>query len=210
MSGLGWRLRSTGFGKVAILASIVSCAAAGLEAQAVDLSFPYPTAEVCQKKEEVVKEVRGRYKQEYESGSAFSALFWKSKERDMRIYYANKEAFYEACSRSFNEGCAQYKLVSPGPEWATANQLSGAPEGIRSRNGTPCVDTWFRLAARKALSGYVYFDTYRTDRRMPVDRQPFFPLSMVIDCRASTLKIADTWVPIMKGSLAWQASQLFC
>ena len=189
----------------------VACAGAALPARALDLSFPYPTVEVCQRKEEVVKDVRGRYRQEYESGNAFSALFWRNKERDMRTYYANKEAFYEACERSFNEGCAKYKPVSPGPEWATANQLSGTPEGIRARNGTPCVDTWFRLAARKALSGYVYFDTYRTDRRMPADRQPFFPLSMVIDCQTKTLKLAeDTWAPYKKGSLAWQASQLFC
>ena len=180
--------RSVALGRLALFAVSAAWPAAVLPVKALDLDFPYPTMEACQRKDQIVDEVRKRYRDAYESHGIFNALFWRNKERNLQTYYANKAAFYEACERSFNEGCARFRPQSPGSDWATFQQLKGIPDSMRYVEHPLCTDVWFRLAARKALSGYVYFDAYRTDRRLPIDRQPYFPESMVIDCQQKTFK----------------------
>ena len=113
-----------------------------------------------------------------------------------------------ACSRSKLDGCSALSPRQPDVSWASAQAHQGMPETLRLK-AEPCVDTWYRLVARR--EGWVHFDVTRTDRRPEVrDPRWMLPLRMEVSCGTLHSKVEDTLLPIRRGSLGWIGAQIFC
>ena len=102
--------------------------------------------------------------------------------KDEQVKDAQVAAQRAACSRTNLDGCSALSPRQPDSSWASPQTHQGLPDTLRPK-AEPCVDTWYRLVARR--DGWVHFDVTRTDRR-PARFDPSWiaPLRIEVSCAA--------------------------